>query len=734
MKLQDYLASLFDHSKFKDSYDNDNDSQTIASEFLVPALKHCKQYRRTTYSFTSAALKSWSGSFANIISDDVQIEIICDMCWHIDNADEQLKIALTNAADEESRKRTILELQDKITFTAWGLDNNPEAYDKRSDLLDYLVAKGSLKLKFAWPKSKYKPNSNRSPLYHKKKGYFTFADNSIVAFKGSWNETSAGAAYNDEDVDVFSSLKPNDNDRLSATVKSVDALWAEEHDKFDFYKPSKTVMQFIKDRAPDKRPSKEIEGSPEELSLALPIHTKALTEPEITEKELRPYQIAVLEDWESNSRMGLVEHATGTGKTWTAIFAMKRHLCDHESCLVIVPSDLLQKQWRSEISMLIPEAQILCVGGGYKVWKQQLQKFSQKSKAKKPKIIISILKSAASNDFISKLNYGPHLMMVIDEVHSAGSSEYSKVFNIDSGARMGLSATPERYGDPVGTEKIYSYFKNSLKPIITLKDVIPPRGSALVPYDYFPHKCYLNAEEQEEWLEYSNKIKDAFRKSPEKDGVKITSKYYKMLLIERSRIAKRAASKIPKAIKILKQEFKSGERWLVYCDSISQLDELYDEIIANNLSAAKYHSKIDDAIKVKTLNHFSREAGILLSIRCLDEGVDIPSITHALIIASDQNPRQFIQRRGRILRRDDKNNKKQAYLHDLLISGSEYSDDSTDNLIKTELTRSLEFSQSAKNRLFADKQLRDIARISKIDITGIIDNTEEYEVDEDDNK
>ena len=87
-----------------------------------------------------------------------------------------------------------------------------------------------------------------------------------------------------------------------------------------------------------------------------------------------------------------------------------------------------------------------------------------------------------------------------------------------------------------------------------------------MPYDYFPHKCYLSAEEQEEWLEYSNKIKDAFRKSPQKDGVKITSNYYKMLLIQRSRIAKKAASKIPKAIKILKQEFKSGDRWLVYCD------------------------------------------------------------------------------------------------------------------------------------------------------------------------
>ena len=124
----------------------------------------------------------------------------------------------------------------------------------------------------------------------------------------------------------------------------------------------------------------------------------------------------------------------------------------------------------------------------------------------------------------------------------------------------------------------------------------------------------------------------------------------------------------------------------------------------------------------------------MVSIRCLDQGVDIPKISHAIILASSQNPRQFIQRRGRILRRDDKNNKKQAYLHDLLISGSEYSDDSTDNLIKTELTRSLEFSGSAKNRLFADKQLRDIARISKIDIKGIIDNTEEFEVDEDDNK
>ena len=110
----------------------------------------------------------------------------------------------------------------------------------------------------------------------------------------------------------------------------------------------------------------------------------------------------------------------------------------------------------------------------------------------------------------------------------------------------------------------------------------------------------------------------------------------------------------------------------------------------------------------------------MLSIKCLDEGIDIPSITHALIIASDQNPRQFIQRRGRVLRKDPNNpNKTKAFLYDLTVAQNTRGIDSVKNLAVSELKRSLEFSKSAANKIASQAIIRDMAYVSKLDINEI---------------
>ena len=718
--------TVFDHNKLQEEYDNENDS--IAKDFIVPCLQKCLKYRRATYSFTSSSLNSWAGSLAYIIDKNVKIEILCDMSV-LCQKDDNLHIGIEKSTDPITKEKFIRSWQDDIFLEAYNFDLNDRNQSAKRNILDWLLISGQLELKFAYPKER--PPSRINVKYHKKMGYFQFSKDEYIAFKGSWNETLLGGGINGEECDVYSSEKESDISRCKRTIIKVDNDWDNKNKKFLNIPVSKKVMKIIKSRAP-KSVQEIIDEFPDLYELLYesghPNKEDAIVKPtqeEIipSEKDLRGYQLEVIEHWENNDRLGLVEHATGTGKTWTAIFALKRYLVTNQIGLILVPSDLLQKQWSKDVKFLIPNARILHVGGGYKSWKKELKRFSKPDSESQPKIIIAILDSASSDEFLEKINDEGRLMLIADEVHRVGSKHFSKVLKINSEARLGLSATPRRYGDPIGTKKIYDYFKNRLEPIIGLQDVI---GTALVPYQYFPKRCYLSEEELDDWDELTQKIKKAYAMSPSKNGKKVPSSYFKTLLIQRSKIAKNASSKISAATNIIKEFYEAGQRWLIYCDSLAQIEQVYQSLSKNNISSMQYYSDMKTESKNKTKDIFENEGGILISIKCLDEGIDIPSITHALIIASDQNPRQFIQRRGRVLRQDKKNNKKRAYLHDLVVSVHENSNHkNTDTLLIAELKRAYEFALNAENASIAQSELRLVSRGSGIKTSEIIDSINE---------
>ncbi|MAD59878.1 MAG: hypothetical protein CMB81_06070 [Flammeovirgaceae bacterium] len=718
--------TVFDHNKLQEEYDNENDS--IAKDFIVPCLQKCLKYRRATYSFTSSSLNSWAGSLAYIIDKNVKIEILCDMSV-LCQKDDNLHIGIEKSTDPITKEKFIRSWQDDIFLEAYNFDLNDRNQSAKRNILDWLLISGQLELKFAYPKER--PPSRINVKYHKKMGYFQFSKDEYIAFKGSWNETLLGGGINGEECDVYSSEKESDISRCKRTITKVDNDWDNKNKKFLNIPVSKKVMKIIKSRAP-KSVQEIIDEFPdlyellyesghpnEEDSIVKPTQEEIIP----SEKDLREYQLKVIEHWENNDRLGLVEHATGTGKTWTAIFALKRYLITNQIGLILVPSDLLQKQWSKDVKFLIPNARILHVGGGYKSWKKELKRFSKPDSESQPKIIIAILDSASSDEFLEKINDEGRLMLIADEVHRVGSNHFSKVLKINSDARLGLSATPRRYGDPIGTKKIYDYFRNKLEPIIGLQDVI---GTALVPYQYFPKRCYLSEEELDDWDELTQKIKKAYAMSPSKNGKKVPSSYFKTLLIQRSKIAKNASSKISAATNIIKEFYEAGQRWLIYCDSLAQIEQVYQSLSKNNISSMQYYSDMKTESKNKTKDIFENEGGILISIKCLDEGIDIPSITHALIIASDQNPRQFIQRRGRVLRQDKKNNKKRAYLHDLVVSVNENSNHkNTDTLLIAELKRAYEFALNAENASIAQSELRLVSRGSGIKTSEIIDSINE---------
>lgn len=150
------------------------------------------------------------------------------------------------------------------------------------------------------------------------------------------------------------------------------------------------------------------------------------------------------------------------------------------------------------------------------------------------------------------------------------------------------------------------------------------------------------------------------------------------------------------ALSVIQKNYESGQRWIIYCDNQEQLGDVLQLLIQNRYNAYEYHSNMSGD-RAETLKYFMMHGGILVSIRCLDEGVDIPATTHALILASPKNPREFIQRRGRILRRYK--NKYFAQLYDAIVVPEQMHDenDKSDSIIEAELARAIQFGEWAEN-------------------------------------
>jgi superfamily II DNA or RNA helicase len=305
------------------------------------------------------------------------------------------------------------------------------------------------------------------------------------------------------------------------------------------------------------------------------------------------------------------------------------------------------------------------------------------------------MQTASRPLFLSAVQGGPHLLVVADEVHRIGSTAFSQALTISSGARLGLSATPVRFGDPAGTARIFAYFGDELLPKFGIPEAIA--AGRLVPYDYYVHNVQLTGSEQEDWNELTDVIKREYARAPKaSDGTRTQTERLKLLLYRRAAIVKQAAGKIAIAAEVVGSQFLSGDRWLVYCDSQDQLREVVRTLRELDLPAFEYHTAMESD-RTSTLQHFMTHGGIVVAIRCLDEGIDIPSVNKALVLASSTNSRQFIQRRGRVLRKSP--DKLSAEVHDCLVlpASAPSNDDGTMTILRTELRRCAEFASSARN-------------------------------------
>lgn len=401
-------------------------------------------------------------------------------------------------------------------------------------------------------------------------------------------------------------------------------------------------------------------------------------------RPLRPHQEAVLAAWRAQRNSGIVVFATGGGKTLTGLAAANEWLEAGRPVLIGVPSTLLLEQWLREIRVELPDVPVLMAGGGNprRAWEENLRLYTQDDEQLGPRIVLTTYDTAVTPDFIDRLVSGPHLMVLADEVHRVGAPDRRAFLTLESGACMGLSATPERYGDPEGTEAIFGYFGQRLSPEFGIQEAIAARQ--LVPYDYDFVTTTLTDEEREIWDDLSGKMAQEIARN---EG-KVTDRFLR-LARERSRTLKSAARKAGEARRVLDLRQKPGDRWLVYCESRAHLREVRDAVETPGRRVLEYHS--GNSHLSKEIFQCFEEGGVLLAIRCLDEGVDLPFVNKALILASTTNPREYIQRRGRVLRTDD--DKYSAEIVDMLVV-----DDDGIPLVVSEARRALEFAKNAANR------------------------------------
>ena len=659
----------------------------IADMFYLPCMRLSRYYDRISGYFGSTIyIIAWD-ALREFIENGGKMRLICSP--YVSDEDAAALASGYSAKNDEL-------LAESLSKEVQALFHDP-FISAPAKLLAYMISKDIIDVKIAIPTGNESPSARR--LFHDKVGIFTDSEGNKVGFRGSMNETYKGLSSdgNMESIDVFPNwLDGRDAERVNDASAFFERLWSESVPGivvYPFPNASKEILQAKAEGVKWRELLDEIHVEESKAKKWKPSHHAGSRTP-------RPHQVNALEAWVKNNRRGILEHATGSGKTFTAMCAIHDAFKRNEVVLVLVPSRDLLKQWDRELRETLLEDKIyyLLCGDNNNEWKKPGVLISWTDDGSSThRIILATMDTACSDDFVKNISQGKHLFMVADEVHRLGSKRRRNALNIDVGAKLGLSATPRRYGDPEGTAALFGYFGGLVPPPYTLDDAI--KSGVLTKYFYNPLTISLTQKEQDAWNDVTQQISQlmARMKSDGNTDVNISSNIrLKQLLINRARIVKNASGKVPLAIDLLHKEYVRGQSWIIYCDNITQLKDVLNGAIDAGFDAFEYYADMEGD-RDETLRYFSKNGGILVSIKCLDEGVDIPSTTHALILASSQNPREFIQRRGRVLRNSP--GKLFAHLYDAITVSIAASDETPKamSIIIGELSRAIQFGLGAEN-------------------------------------
>ncbi|BCL38345.1 DNA phosphorothioation system restriction enzyme [Nostoc sp. MS1] len=396
--------------------------------------------------------------------------------------------------------------------------------------------------------------------------------------------------------------------------------------------------------------------------------------------QLRQYQRQAMTNWFANNGRGTLKMATGSGKTITAL-AIACELYQQinlQVLLVVCPYRHLVAQWARECEKF--NLQPILAFENLRSWQSQLstQLYNLRSGSQSFVTVITTNSTLIGDGFQSQLKYFPAKTFIVgDEAHNLGAPKLEESLPRRVGLRLALSATPERYFDDDGTQSLFDYFGPVLQPEFTLRDAIAQ--GALVHYLYYPILVELTEAESIAYLKLTKRIGRSLLYRERNTGESPSfedNEDLKPLLMQRARLIGAAQNKL-KALRQLMATRRETTHTLFYCSDgsleIGQRSSLHQlkavaKILGGELGYKVSTYTAQTSLQEREILRRQFENGELqglVAIRCLDEGVDIPAIQTAVILSSSGNPRQFIQRRGRVLRPHP--DKKRATIYDMIV-------------------------------------------------------------------
>ena len=410
--------------------------------------------------------------------------------------------------------------------------------------------------------------------------------------------------------------------------------------------------------------------------------------------QLRDYQKKAIASFFDHDGIGLFEMATGTGKTITALSCVNQLFESGEGrqfLVIVVPYLHLIDQWKNYFSTFNMTSAIV-IAKDKQRWMPQLKAaiWNYKHGYRQRVIVIGSYKSIASSEFRHLIDTPlDHSFLLADECHNIGQPSFLNHPLINFRYRLGLSATPKRWQDEMGTAQVYRYFN---EPIYTFTMEEAIRKQFLTPYEYHPMIVDLTEGEKKKYMALTRKLIYLLN-DKEKNAEQITQ-----LCIRRGRILKRATYKIEALLQQLEQQ-EDKRHTLIYCAE-GEINRIISALAPLKLKVCRFNAELSHNERQRILTQFAEgDIDILVAIKCLDEGVDVPATKTAYFLASTSNPREFIQRRGRILRQSP--HKSKAVIYDFVVLPKCDNEGLFDSIAKKEIPRCVEFSQFALNQYAA---------------------------------
>lgn len=602
--------------------------ENIAKSFLTPALKCTKSYKRSVGFFSSSVLQPIVDGIVALARNNGQIQLIASP----NLTEDDIQAISTGYA---AREKVI-----NASFTRDFMKEIEVFDDAKLQLLATLIARGTLDIKIAV--------TDTLGIYHDKLGILEDFDGNVVVFYGSANSTLSGYQNNYEKIRVVKNWIPEEQASIVDEQKEFDSLWNGTNvfvKVYDYKESAKaSILQMIKTRA-------------SATSTKVPI-------------KLRDYQKEAIAAWVKNNYHGFYVMATGTGKTWTAIYSAKELLKTYSAMVVIcAPYKHLVKQWAEDVEKAFGDAKIIMVSSENPKWEQQISQeiIRKKYDTNAQTIIISTIASFKMSRFEKTLlKSNEDKLLIVDEAHRF--TDRSEDMHIQFKYMLGLSATPFSGTSAQRGKELMEFFGGQ---VFSLPIEEALERKFLVPYYYHPIYVHASEEDEEKFQYHTRRILSCF-----KNNTCINPDLLVKSLRNRLRVISMAEEKQDQIDYIVSQ-VKENDHFVVYCgdgrlfdnntgEELRHIQSVKRVLSSHGYKPSQFTAQENMDERMQLVDAFNKgEISALAAIRCLDEGINIPSIKSALILSSNDDYREFVQRRGRILR--TYKGKEFAHIYDVVV-------------------------------------------------------------------